>query len=342
MAPLRPGAGVPPEIVRALIRSGFLGADDSGRLVFLASKAIWGAVGAEEETWGALCRSRYPSTEKLPGDFVRERGWQRLFFDMERQDTPPEEHADPIPAPGISARDLVLMVDVYQERKGSIYSDAISGDRLPGLLQTGKSTIETPTSSAFVMYEHALMTDEDAITIRTKLLNLRNGKTLNITSNWYSEHAGQSTWIDGVWDTGFGTGVLRMREGASSILDRIAHKYDSLDADPHSHQMPYPRMDGIEIKVDVTLSTVGIAHSAHTDKSRHVSYPPEQQMVMKLSRIDLEVSKHCSIECIPRGLGQDEERTHPHWERKNFDSTLEAEVHGVTLLHLLENLDGWK
>lgn len=335
---LRPRV-VPSEDVRCLVWTNFLNSLDLGRLVFFTSKSISDTVGNEDEMWAALCRSRWPSTAKLLIGFLRKRGFWHLFFGMERKGLRPEDrHSNLMPPPRLSSDNLVRMVDVFTKKHGRVYSDAFSSEKLSGMLQNGMMEIDITDSHLFDVSNGLFSGDEGFIFVQVKLLDLHHGKVYTVIGKDEKPTTlGSGNDMDSVCahaECTFSTGLLNFVEKGLLNFDRINHKYQLLVLAPQRHA--HLRMDGIEITVDINFSSA---------KELGIVWPEfptwnDQNMQWKVSKIGIQVIKHCSMECIPYER-KDWRKAHPHWQRKHFDSTIEATVHGVTLSHLLENLDGW-
>lgn len=123
-------------IIQPLVDSGYIGAKEIGRIAQM-SKEMQAAM-AEDSIWASLCRREYPNTESFLPVFLRQKG--RYLWLYKRFACPVKKESrqlSPLSAPpSCSSDEILLCVDVKMNGR-SILNTVNGADQYHYLLETG-------------------------------------------------------------------------------------------------------------------------------------------------------------------------------------------------------------
>jgi hypothetical protein len=130
---------MPTQVLRQLAMSDFLTAGDLGRLLLQSSKTFSQDL-SEEFVYFQLCRSRWKNCTSIPS-VIKERGYPWLYRKLSQGLEIPKERDWPtLPEPSLSPHNLALLVNVHDGSQ-EMLSETLLGDSLRELFRNGKCLI---------------------------------------------------------------------------------------------------------------------------------------------------------------------------------------------------------
>jgi hypothetical protein len=130
---------MPTQVLRQLAMSDFLTAGDLGRFLLQISKTFSHDLG-EEFVYFQLCRSRWKNCMSIPS-LIKERGYPWLYRKLSQGLEIPKERDWPtLPEPSLSLHNLALLVNVHDGSQ-EMLSEILRGDSLQELFRHGKCFI---------------------------------------------------------------------------------------------------------------------------------------------------------------------------------------------------------
>ena len=325
-------ASIPTEVLRQLIRSSFLEPVDLGRLLLRTSKSIKDVIG-NEYMYYHLCRNRWKNTKKIPASVTKARGHDWLFKNLNKglvKTRPQREYQWPTLAPPkLTPSNLVLLLNVWNGKQ-EVVSEALKTDSLSELFRTGKvvAELEQPiVVGEFTMENNVIKhtpTEFDNWNATMQLVRLDTNQSCCV-------HESSDTWwyYDGDLTKKVGnlhlspdlTG-LELNENGKALECRIRE---------HDRMMDHQSFEGIYFEATMICSTYASesngtsgASVADTDSSSaSAAAAPLASMKFAFTKVKMEIYS------IYEFAGD------------VFNSESEAQAHGVSALHLLDELRGW-
>lgn len=355
-----------PEVLRVLVENGWIGARELG-LVGLTSQTAR-AWTLEDELWSFLCRRRWPNTAHVP--LVERRG-HRWLYRMRSRGFPQRAVAyygvaGSMEPPSLTCHGLALLVDIQFEGR-SIMSRSLTGEALIPLLQTGTLTLpldemlelgdftplvlsddeEDVADSDDVAYDPSEEVSHDFLA-SMHLIHVADDKMCCVFQSDFVKSCDSVTKFEreleidaNIKTTVFGiefddTARLIMKESATELKERIFLSMVK-DWSPNRLLAEFQLESGAygfrywpQIQLELGL----LPHATPCVEA-------EDGSIRAAENLDL-VSKRLLI-----GYGEVRIaallRVGGPWsgfcESRAFNSEEEGKLHGVTLLHFLDNLD---
>ena len=327
-------ATLPTEVLRQLLRSNFLEPVDIGRLLLETSKSIKDDIG-NEYMYFHLCRSRWKNTKKIPPSVTTARGHAWLYNTLNRglvKAKPQCEHKwPPLPPPKLTPASLVLLLNVWNGQQEMV-SEALTTESLRELFTTGKvvTELEHPiVVGEFTMENNVIRhtpTEFDNWNATMQLVRLDTNQSCCV-------HESNDTWWYYDGDLSKKVGNLHLSPDLTGLELNDKGKALECRIREHDRMMDNQTFEGIYFEATMICSTYPSSDGidgAFFDEDDGANYnplplhPPSTSMKFAFTKVKMEIYS------IYEFAGD------------VFNSECEAQAHGVTALHLLDELRGWE
>ena len=364
---------MPIEVLRQVAQSDYLSLKELGRFLLLVSKSFMDELG-RELVWKILCCKEWKNTSKIPRNLIEVRGYHWLFqqrvndrggllLDGKRQVPRPFSsglnHHGLLFAQNLSPDTLVLLTSIWRGSK-EVASLAFTADPLSTLVATGELNVrlENPISlGEFPVSENGVIDmtggfstdefDDWRATIHCVRLDEFKCCCIHETSScaWgeYDYIVDPSSQSSIYNENGSRHNDPNKRQKLGTTGDDESNSNDNTDeSDGVEVDMGYldfsPNSDGMEFTgMGKALLSRIREYDTHSDRLLGI-------------RLD------ATLLCFTQGFRQDAKsvqlsfselrlevwKSYMEGSAVLFNSTSEAQKHGVTLLHLFDHLNGFK
>lgn len=342
-----PSIQIPTEVLRQVTISGYLNYQDLGSFLLCTSRSFVPNLGGSEYVWKYLCQSKWKYTLEMDESFLQSVGYQSLFRKLSRrallrreQDHPqrelaaflstsPQQQWPPLPPPKLKMEHLQLFFSLRSNGKSGnreLVSTKLSHAHLVQLVEQGQVrvslldknnvTSSSPSSSAspiriaLPMGGGGTTAGEPAALLESHVGDWT--ATLHLirldTNQICGINKADAVSVDGQKEIKFLSQWLPLTNKGRDELERRIQVHDV------EHGETYL---GISCQVQIPLRRVVVVEQQHKNKNK--------QEFLQLDQIQLQVR-----------------RRHGRFPSALLDARQEAQRrHGVTLLHLWNELQGW-
>lgn len=349
---------VPVEVIHQVCSSRYLTVQEEGRLLLLVSKSLYGSLGMDL-VWKLLCCRQWQNTSMIPSHVIDRRGYQWLFRQRAKSIKEPDRAlARPRPCIGpplLSTKNLVMLISVFNASRQEIVSMSLEGMDLESFLLTGEMNIclLDPIKLGFhsINKQNGVidfdMFCSDFIDWRATVHILRTDRCqFAIVHETRESSWGEYDYCeDSCASTNVPTTKMALPLSSRDLSEEATNRAKSAaKLPPVEVDMGYLEFSTGTHGLD--LSVVG---EAYLERIRQ----EETYVDDRLETIKLEPTLLCftrdfddnkqSVELALSELRLDFWKTYRSGSAMLFNSHFESEKrsHGVTLLHLLDELNGW-
>ena len=129
---------MPAEMLRLLVITGFLSAEELGRLLLLTSRAFVAQLG-EEFCWEMICKCKWNNASRVPPSFLQNRGYHWFFTQMSQGEI--TEDRPGLAEPTLQPENLKILISVRDQSNLEVYADILDPSAVEEWIQKGTVTI---------------------------------------------------------------------------------------------------------------------------------------------------------------------------------------------------------
>jgi hypothetical protein len=310
---------IPTEVIRQVTRSEFLTSEEAGRLLLLTCSSIPRDYGGPSSVWQDLCLSKWKNSLQVPQSLIKPRGYEWLFRQKSqglarRLDWPA------LPPPTLQPSQLQFLISITKNNK-EIVSQVLEGDKLEQLFTAGEVAWTLPepvrilddlprTSSTSPSSMDQYSASIHALRLDTNACCCVHDTTLRKWSPW-KKQGEENERMDASCYNGKPIGSLGFRNTYIELdLTDLGHALE------HRIQRvldPSTRFDECDPYKGFHFRPTLLCVESPTDNQMHFTQ-------LKVAATYFSKSGDSSI----------------------YNSQEQTESHGVSLMHLVEQLYGWE
>jgi hypothetical protein len=310
---------IPTEVIRQVTRSGFLTSPEAGSLLLLTCSSILRDYGGSSSVWQDLCLTKWKNSLQLPQSLIQTRGYEWIFRQKSQGLARRLDWPELLP-PTLQPSQLQFYISITRNNK-EIVSQVLEGAKLEELLTTGEVAWTLPepvrvlddlpcTSSTAPSLLDQYNASIHALRLDTNECCCVHDTTLRKWSPW-KEQDEENERMDSSCYNGKPIGSLGFR-----------NTYLELDLTDHGHALehriqrvldPSTRFEECDPYKGFHFRPTLLCVESPTDNQRHFTQ-------LKVAAIYFSKSGGSHT----------------------YNSQEQSESHGVSLLHLVEQLYGWE
>ena len=320
LCPVEKHDRIPTEVIRQVSSSNFLRPEELGRFLLITSKSISNDLGGSPAVWRELCHCKWRNSIYIPQVVIEKRGYQWIFQQRLKLLAKQRSEFPELPKPKLQPEALEFWVSINNERK-ELVSEVLKGPKLEQLLKTGEVdwTLSEPVpicdSPSEVSVTDVSQFSKLSATIHAVRLDTCQCSCIHQTTSreWWGWQRNQ-VYTTLNKDNNLPLGCLGFRSSYIGLAvtdngEALARRMAKVD-DPGGRFEDSDPYEGFNF--EVTLLCV---------ESKGLNDGSKKSLVTRL--------KISAKKFFKSG------------QHKVFDSRKEVKTHGVSLLHLLEELYGW-
>ena len=352
---------IPMEVLHQVSLSRFLTIQELGRLLLMTSVSMHESLGTDL-VWKLLCCCQWQNSTLIPPHVIYKRGYHWLFrqrANILREPDRIRESCRPCPsvlrAPQLMANELIMLISVFNSKQQEIVSISLEGEELESFLQTGEMNISLvdpvklgfhPFDKENGMFDFSIMFCSDFNDWRASIHLLRTDNyQCAVIHETRKCSWGEYDYCEEPCTNNISNGpAVKMalplsHEEASHLAKTTATKISPIEVD----------MGYLEFSTGGQGFDLSVVGEAFLERIRQ----EERYADDRLETIKMEPTLLCFtndfdennqyMELSFSELRLDVWKTYRGGSAMLFNSRFESEkrIHGVTLLHLLDQLHWW-
>jgi hypothetical protein len=307
---------LPAEVLRQLALSRFLTSEELGRLLLLTSKALSRSL-SKDFIWRNICDTRWRSTP--PKALISSKGYHWYFRQLSKTSQQSHERrGEEIPSPRLRSENLVLIINIRNPQQGKFVSATLQGERLDALLLS-KGEIRIPFDTPVDLGELSLIPS--------------------------SKGPGQFFFRDCSVRSCFGSWMTTVHLfRLDTNVCCCIHETSSFRYKGWCYNLASPNMVSVnipakgEIHLNMTGGGWGLTETGQDLKKRIQTLLPGAKEHANCLHLQLKILSTIRL------MGDHDAKLEAHQlkvEIANFSDLDPRNLHGVTMLHVLNELSGW-
>ena len=311
---------IPTEVIRQVTRSEFLTSQETGRLLLLACSSISRDYGGPSSVWQDLCLTKWKNSRQVPQAIIQTRGYEWLFRQKSQGLARRLDWPELPPPTTLQPSQLQFYISITKDNK-EIVSQVLEGEKLEQLFTTGEVAWTLPepvrvldnlpcTSSSCPCPLDQYNASIHALRLDTNECCCVHDTTLRKWKPW-KEQDEENERMDSSCYNGKPIGSLGFRNTYLEL--ELTDQGHALEHRIQRVLDPSTRFDECDPYKGFHFRPTLLCIESPTDNQKHFTQ-------LKVAAMYFSKSGDANI----------------------FNSKEQTESHGVSLLHLVEQLYGWE
>lgn len=334
---------LPPKVLDLLCLSELLTVKECGRLLLLVSKAILQSFG-ENHAWEVLCSRKWKNTISVPQAIVKRRGYRWLFHQLSGDDFLPY----PIPEPSLTFETITLLVSIRNADGNEVVSVALQKEQLKKFLTKGELNVSLldnkVTIGTFPISEDGELDSVEQQVSKWSasivLFRTDKAKCVQVHASRYCRYGEYDYMDDPDIENEYQEEKVTMEKiGWNNTVTTVPRPKVDAKLPPEEVDMGYLEFI-IHYKFEMTRTGILLE-----DRIRDVNMEDRYIHTKMEPTLICHTQDYCesskSVDLVSTELRLDIWIQYDSGAAELYNSDNEAKKHGVTMLHLLNELNDW-